>query len=365
VLRLQNPERVVVDIPGARLDDVNRDMPAGQGYVKQLRAGLQDGGLRMVIDLAGAATPNSFAVEPQGTFGYRLVLDLEPSARTAPASVVASPPKAFKSAASVGEGRDIIVAIDAGHGGTDPGAMGRSGTREKDVTLAIARRLKSRIDKEPGMRAILTRDSDFFVEHRLRIKRARDQKSDMFVSIHADAYRDRSIAGSSVYVLSARAASDEASRWLADRENAADLIGGVSLEDKGDVLASVLLDLSQGASMSASAEAADQVLHELYRVGNVKRATVQQAPFLVLKSPDIPSMLVETAFITNPAEEARLKDPVHQERLANAILSGVRNYFYASPPPGSRIAQLRQLRDASRIASADGAGALSSAGASP
>lgn len=373
VLRLQNPDRVVVDIPSARLDGASGEMPAGQGFVRQLRPGAQDGGLRVVIDLTGPASPNAFTVAPQGSYGHRLVLDLEPSTGIATTTVsnsvstpaVSAAPKAFKTAPGANEGRDIVVAIDAGHGGTDPGAMGRSGTREKDVTLAIARRLKSRIDKEAGMRAILTRDSDFFVAHRIRIKRARDQKADMFVSIHADAYTDRSIAGSSVYVLSARAASDEASRWLADRENSADLIGGVSLEDKGDVLASVLLDLSQGASMSASAEAAEQVLHELYRVGNVKRPKVQQAPFLVLKSPDIPSMLVETAFISNAAEEARLRDPVHQERLANAILSGVRNYFYANPPPGSRIAQLRPQRDASRIASAEDAGALGAVGASP
>lgn len=360
LLRLQNPDRVVIDIPSARLENASRDMPAGQGFVKQLRPGTQDGGLRMVIDLAEPATPNSFSVEPQGTFGHRLVLDLEAAPRGATPAATASrqpsvPPKAVKSVP--GAGRDVIVAIDAGHGGTDPGALGRSGTREKDVTLAIARRLKNRIDKEPGMRAILTRDSDYFVAHRIRIKRARDQAADMFVSIHADAYTDRSAAGSSVYVLSPRGASDEAARWLAERENAADLLGGVSLEDKGDVLASVLLDLSQGAAMSASAEAAEHVLHELYRVGNVKRPRVQHAGFLVLKSPDIPSMLVETAFITNPAEEMRLRDPGHQERLADAILSGVRSYFYANPPPGSRIAQLRQQRDGSRIASVeDGAG---------
>ena len=186
----------------------------------------------------------------------------------------------------------------------------------------------------------------------------------MFISVHADSYNDRSVVGSSVYTLSPRGASDEAARWLAERENASDLIGGVSLEDKSDVLASVLLDLSQGASMSASIEAADNVMNELDRMGNVTRRGVKQAGFLVLKSPDIPSMLVETAFISNPTEEARLKDPAHQQRLAEAIHSGVRSYFYTNPPPGTYIAQLRQERDNSRIATTAGANdAVTSAGA--
>jgi N-acetylmuramoyl-L-alanine amidase len=357
LLKLQNPDRIVIDIAAAKLEDADFALPSGQGFVKQLRAGLQDGGLRLVLDLTGPAAPNVFTVDPQGSLGYRLVLDLESGARSA-----SSAPTVVKSTQTI-EGRDIVVAIDAGHGGTDPGALGRSGTREKDVTLAIARRLKARIDKEPGMRAILTRDSDLFLAHRVRIRRARDQKADMFISIHADAYTDRSVSGSSVYVLSPRGASDEAARWLAERENAADLLGGVSLEDKSDVLASVLLDLSQGAAMSASADAADHVLHELYRVGNVKRPTVQYAGFLVLKSPDIPSMLVETAFISNPAEEVRLKDSSHQERLAEAVFAGVRTYFYTSPPPGTRIAQLRQESDASRIAAA-GEGAAAASGSS-
>jgi N-acetylmuramoyl-L-alanine amidase len=214
------------------------------------------------------------------------------------------------------------------------------------------------------MRAILTRDNDFYLAHRVRIKRARDQQADMFISIHADSYNDRSVVGSSVYTLSARGASDEAARWLAERENASDLIGGVSLEDKSDVLASVLLDLSQGASMSASIEAADNVMNELDRMGNVTRRGVKQAGFLVLKSPDIPSMLVETAFISNPTEEARLKNALHQLRLAEAIHTGVRSYFYTNPPPGSLIAQLRQQRENSRIAAAGGLGdAVVAAGA--
>lgn len=351
---LQNPDRVVIDITSARFEKGSLAMPSGQGFAKQLRAGVQGADLRLVVDLTGPAAPDTFMVEPQGDLGHRLVLDLAPGASAPASSVVkaapASVPVPVKSA-SAGTGRDVIVAIDAGHGGDDPGALGRSGTREKDVTLSIARRLKAVIDREPGMRAILTRDGDYFLPHRVRIKRARDQSADMFVSIHADSYTDRSVVGSSVYTLSARGASDEAARWLAERENASDLIGGVSLEDKSDVLASVLLDLSQGASMSASLVAAENVMNELDRIGNVTRRGVKQAGFLVLKSPDIPSMLVETAFISNSNEEARLKDVRHQQRLAEAIHAGVRTYFYENPPPGTHIAHLRQQRDGSRIAS--------------
>lgn len=371
LLILHNPERVVVDVAAARFANGSMEMPAGQGFAKQLRAGLQGSALRLVIDLASPATPHAFMVEPQGDQGHRLVVDLVGTGATSASATLASakttstktvaPPAATPTvvkSAPASEGRDIIVAIDAGHGGDDPGALGRSGAREKDVTLAIARRLKERIDQEPGMRAVLTRDGDYFLAHRLRIKRARDQQADMFISVHADSYTDRSVAGSSVYTLSARGASDEAARWLAERENAADLIGGVSLEDKGDVLASVLLDLSQGASMSASLVAADKVMDELYRMGNVTRRGVKQAGFLVLKSPDIPSMLVETAFISNPAEEARLKSPAHQQRLAEAIHAGVRSYFYDNPPPGTRIAQLRKERDSRVAASSGGSNAV-------
>jgi N-acetylmuramoyl-L-alanine amidase len=347
VLTLQNPDRVVIDISDARVDAAS-ELPEGQGFVKQLRVGPQGRkDVRFVIDLSSPASPNSFSVAPSGSYGHRLVVDLNPIAAS-------GPPVAVKSADEA-HGRDVIVAIDAGHGGVDPGSIGKAGTREKHVTLAIARRLKERIDREPGMRAVLTRDSDNFVELRDRIVRARRQQSDMFVSVHADSYRDRSVVGSSVYVLSARGASDESARWLADRENAADLVGGVSLDDKEGVLASVLLDLSQGASMSASFAAAQKVMDELDRIGNVTRRGVKSAGFVVLKSPDIPSILVETAFISNPTEEARLGSGKHQQRLAQAIFQGVRGYFYANPPPGTLVAQLRaQPRDPAVVASAKG-----------
>lgn len=339
---LSNPDRVVVDIASASAGDFARSLPTGQGFIKQIRIGEQgDGKLRVVLDLAANASPKSFPVGPSGSYGHRLVVDLEPAAKRAPPTVV-------KSAADV-HGRDIVIAIDAGHGGQDPGSIGKRGTKEKNVTLAIAKRLKDRIDREPGMRAVLTRDGDYFVPHRERIARARKQQADMFISVHADAYHDRSVVGSSVYVLSARGASDESARWLADRENASDLVGGVSLEDKDDVLKSVLLDLSQGASMSASIDAAEKVMDSLYQMGNITRRGVKHAGFLVLKAPDIPSLLVETAFISNPTEEARLLDSKHQARLAEAILKGVRSYFYASPPPGTMIAKLRSGSGDTRV----------------
>jgi len=238
-------------------------------------------------------------------------------------------------------GRDIVIAVDAGHGGQDPGATGHSGTHEKDVVLAIARALARRIDRQPGMHAVLTRDRDEFLTLRERIRRARAARADLFVSVHADSVRDSAISGSSVYVLSERGATSEAARWLAKRENDADLMGGVSLADKNDQLASVLLDLSQSASISSSMQAAQDVLDALREVGAVRKARVQQAGFVVLKSPDIPSMLIETAYISNPAEERRLDTVSHQQQLAEAIFSGLRAYFAHNPPAGTRFAQER------------------------
>jgi N-acetylmuramoyl-L-alanine amidase len=235
-------------------------------------------------------------------------------------------------------GRDIIIAIDAGHGGQDPGASGRGGTREKNVVLAIARLLANKIDSQPGMRAVLTRDGDYFLPLRERIARARRAKADLFVSVHADAVKDRDVSGASVYVLSEKGATDEQARWLAETENAADLKGGVSLDDKGDTLASVLLDLSQSASIAESMRAAERVLQTLGGVSDVRKTRVQQAGFVVLKSPDIPSMLVETAYISNPADEADLLNDAHRERIAIAICDGVRRYFADHPPDGTRFA---------------------------
>ena len=347
---LKNPDRVVLDVPGAHLSSAAVAAPAPAGAVKWVRMGRRPSGdLRIVFDLTHPVQARSFLAQPTDRDGYRLVVELSGSVgMETPVKVEHAPPAA----------RDVIIAIDAGHGGEDPGAIGKNGTREKDVTLAIARILKKRVDAEPGMRAVLTRDGDYFVPLRDRMRRARAQQADLFVSIHADAVRDRSIDGSSVYILSSRGATDEASRWLAERENAADLIGGVSLDDKGDVLASVLLDLSQSASLNASQTAAEHVLQRLNRVAEVRKPSVQQARFMVLKSPDIPSMLVETAYISNPLEEQRLKGASHQSTLAAAIHQGLRDYFYADPPPGTRVAQLATAAapHAALVATADDPG---------
>lgn len=243
-----------------------------------------------------------------------------------PEPVVARAPKPVAATAGPVKNQPVIIAVDAGHGGKDPGAIGGSGAREKDVTLSIARELARRIDREPGMKAVLIRDGDYFLTLRQRIQKARKHQADLFVSVHADAFEDTGSKGSSVYVLSQRGATDEAARWLAARENSADLAGGVKLHDKDEVLAQVLLDLSQTATIDASFLLADRVLGELGRLGPLHKESVQQAGFLVLKSPDIPSILVETAFITNPSEERRLKDSAHQRRIASAIFSGLHAY---------------------------------------
>jgi N-acetylmuramoyl-L-alanine amidase len=330
---LTNPDRVVIDVSDAHLAPGSGGAPAGAGVVKQIRMARRPSGeLRVVLDLTQSIRAKSFVSTPSDRSGYRLEIDLgnPPVSTEAPIKAEHTRPDA----------RDLIVAIDAGHGGEDPGAIGKYGTREKDVTLAIARDLARYVDAEPGMRAVLTRNGDYFVPLRERMRRARAQQADLFISIHADSIRDRSVDGSSVYILSQRGATSEAARWLAERQNAADLIGGVKLEDKGDLLASVLLDLSQTASLSASHTAAEHVLHQLNLVGEVRRPLVQQAGFMVLKSPDIPSMLVETAYISNPIEEQKLRGLAHQAKIADAIHHGIREYFYADPPAGSRIAQL-------------------------
>jgi N-acetylmuramoyl-L-alanine amidase len=371
VFAVENPDRIVIDLANADLATA-KGLPAGQGPVKGVRSGPQaNHGLRLVLDLSSPQKMKSFPVGPDGTAGHRLVVELPPPAAaaspgapapqphspsevevlTASATALPSRPadsaKPVKTLASANaRGRDVVVAIDAGHGGQDPGAIGRGGTREKHVTLAIARRLAAEIDAEEGMRAVLIRDGDYFITLGARTRKARDLGADIFVSVHADSVLNRDVSGSSVYVLSLRGASDEAARWLAASENAADLKGGVSLDDKSDVLASVLLDVTQKESVSNSVEAADSVLAALRRIGPVHRPRVQHAGFVVLKSPDIPSMLVETAFISNATDERRLRDPDHQQLLASAIGKGVRNYFYERPPPGTKIAALAEARGA-------------------
>jgi N-acetylmuramoyl-L-alanine amidase len=360
VFTLENPDRVVIDLKGGELAVPERSVEL-RGPVKALRSGRQPNEvLRLVLDLDGARKVNSFLIDAEGSAGARLVVDLVPPGAALPqaptgsqvlaaaaVSVAAQKPQAeqpVKSVSSAARGRDLVIAVDAGHGGQDPGAIGRGGTREKDITLAIAKRLAEAINAEDGMRAVLVRNGDHFISLRGRIRKAREHGADMFVSVHADAVKDRSVRGSSVYVLSLRGASDEASRWLAERENAADLIGGVSLDDKNDVLASVLLDVTQKEAVSDSVEAASRVLSSLGSVGQVHGNRVRHAGFVVLKSPDIPSMLVETAFISNAADERRLRDPGEQKRIAAAIHAGVREYFYDNPPPGTKVAALSAAR---------------------
>ncbi|MFI4968635.1 MAG: N-acetylmuramoyl-L-alanine amidase [Lysobacterales bacterium] len=339
LFELGKPDRIVLDLHASELGP-GFSAPAAKGLLKSLRAGKQGkGDARVVFDLAEGARPKSFLLAPadaspgsgQARFGYRLVLDLYPaSAKAAPVKSVAQ--------ASAGKARDVVIAIDAGHGGDDPGATGASGAHEKDITLAVARELKKLVDRQPGMSAVLTRDGDYFVPLEKRYRKARQAKADLFISIHADAFTSSDARGSSVWVLSPRGATSEAARWLADGENRADLVGGISLDDKDDTLAKVLLDLSQGATMGASNSVAGQVLGALRKLGPTHRNYVERANFVVLRSPDVPSILVETAFITNPAEEARLRNPEHREKLAAAILDGVDGYFRASPPPGSLFA---------------------------
>ena len=328
---LDNPSRVVVDLKPARLAAGVADK-AGTGVIQGVRGANRDGGeARIVLDLAQAAKARSFLVRPEGRYGHRLIIELEGPRAQAQAPVIR---------ASDGE-RDLVIAIDAGHGGEDPGAIGPRGTYEKDVALAVARKLAARIDREPGMRAVLTRNGDYFLSLRQRVEKARAHGADLFVSVHADAFKNPKAHGSSVYVLSSKGATDEAARWLAARENAADLVGGVSLDDKDDLLASVLLDLSQNASIGASLDVGEMVLERLGAVNRLHKTTVQQAGFAVLKAPDIPSILVETAFISNRDEEQRLRDARYQDQLAVALVSGIRDYFYLNPPPGTWIAHNR------------------------
>ena len=336
---LDHPDRVVIDLPNTQLAN-GVHVPAAAGVVTDVRVGVQPHGtLRVVVELKSALPAHSSW--GMGEEGRRLVLTLGQPRFAAAATAVAGP-KAVRAVHAPGDGnRDVIIAVDAGHGGEDPGAIGHGGTREKDVTLAIARSLAARLDAEPGMRAVLTRDRDEFLELRARIGRAHAAHADMFVSVHADSIADRSITGASVYVLSVHGASSEAARWLAERENAADLVAAARPDDQG-TLEPVLIDAAQSEIIGVSASAAERVVSALEGVGELRKAQVQRAGFVVLKSREIPSMLIETAYISNPAEERRLRSAAQQARLADAIASGIRSYFLQNPPDGTRFKQARR-----------------------
>ncbi len=319
VFILKNPDRLVVDLDNSRLLGALPTPDPNEPVLAGIRTGAHgDNKLRIVLDLKQPARPRTFVLKPYGQYGHRLVIDLY-EAKSAPRAQ----PKPTKSK------RDyIVVAIDAGHGGEDPGAIGRRyKTREKDAVLAIAKQLKKLVDAAPNMRAVMTRKRDYYVKLKKRYEIARENEADIFVSIHADALPGKRRArGASVYALSERGATSALARTLANKHNASDLIGGVSLSDKDDLLAKVLLDLSQTATIGSSVELGSSVLSELKRIGPIHIDTVQQAGFAVLKAPDVPSILIETAFISTPTEEKKLRSKRYQRRLASGIFKGIQRY---------------------------------------
>ena len=339
LFQLTTPDRVVLDLDNGAFGKGVGAKP-GKGVVKDMRIGHYQGKARVVLDLDGPAHPKSFLLTPAGQYGYRLVVDLgTPSDK--PSQIV----RTLDDDLAHGKPRPVVIAVDAGHGGDDSGARGQGGMLEKNVTLEIAKDLARLIDAQPGMQAVLTRKGDYFVPLEKRFQIAREHKADLFVSIHANSCPDFCDArGASVWVLSTHGKQSEAGKWLAKSENASDLIGGVSLDDKGHMLASVLLDLSQGASMHAAHEVGSDVLTALGKIGPLYRDTVQGANFVVLRSPDVPSVLVETAFISNRADERRLGSSKDREQLAQAVFTGVRQYFEATPPPGTWFAEQRNQR---------------------
>jgi N-acetylmuramoyl-L-alanine amidase len=392
---VEDPDRLVVDVEGIEfnkvLESLSSKVAPDDPYIRLLRAGrYKPGVVRIVMELKTKVAPQVFTLAPVGNYGYRLVLDVYPQVppdpmlallegreRMSPDDPAAAPPASAeikpegwagpsnpKGAGNTagdgtssqqanagktlraGNGKQVVdrlvtVMLDPGHGGEDPGAVGQRGTYEKMVTLAVARRLKAKIEAEPNMRAVLTRDSDFFVPLGQRVNKARAIRSDLFVSIHADAWIKPDARGSSVFVLSEHGASSSQARWLAQKENDADLIGGVNLGSKDPFLAKTLLDLSQTATINDSVKLAKAVLGQLGDINTLHKGQVEEAGFAVLKAPDIPSILVETAFISNPDEELRLTDEAYQDKLAEAIMRGIRQYFVKNPPqPKSKLAGL-------------------------
>ena len=357
VFVMDNPSRLVIDIKNAQLERSLNQPSAEHPLFARVRAGTKnDTDLRIVVDLKTPISSKKFSLSSNNSDEHRLVIDLfnkDPivatktedkevtklvTSKSLEAKTVATKSSAGKSTEPK-RANSIVIAIDAGHGGNDPGAHGPHGTEEKKITFAIAKKLEALINEQPGMKAVMVRKGDYYVGLRDRMQIARAAKADLFVSIHADAFQDTDVKGASVYTLSTSGASSEAARWLADSENASDLVG-VSLNDKEDVLASVLLDLSQTATQEASVNVANHVLKSFDNIAELHKDSVQKAGFIVLKSPDIPSILVETAFISNPSEEQNLLSARYQSKMANAIFKGVRSYFRQSAPVDNRIAAL-------------------------
>ncbi|MGE8503476.1 MAG: N-acetylmuramoyl-L-alanine amidase [Pseudomonas sp.] len=357
VFTLAAPDRIVIDVSGAKLSTNLEQLSLANTPITGVRSAQRSADdLRVVIDLSAPVTPKSFSLAPNQQYGHRLVVDLfdqgsappaqTPSvaATTPPVPVTPTQPPPKLTPVPNGK-RDIVIAIDAGHGGEDPGALSPvKGQYEKNVTLAISKELQRQINAEKGFRAELVRTGDYFIPLRKRTEIARKKGADLFVSIHADAAPRSSAFGASVYALSERGATSETARWLADAENQSDLIGGagnVSLDDKDKMLAGVLLDLSMTASLSSSLNVGQKVLSNMGSITPLHKRRVEQAGFMVLKSPDIPSILVETGFISNPNEAKKLHTASHQQALARSITSGVRQFFHENPPPGTYVAWLR------------------------
>ena len=348
---LQNPERIVVDLKniylGKALEDLTSQVKEEDPSIQSIRVGQFNPKVsRIVIDLKGTAKVKVFSLDPIEPYKHRLVIDVYPENYDALASLLKQlEDETYQASDEITKDEvkpepginkqpkpePIIVAIDAGHGGEDPGARGKRGTKEKVVVLKIAKKLKALIDAEKNMKAVLIRDGDYFVPLATRVKKARAAKADIFVSIHADAFKKRSVSGSGVYALSDRGASSAFAKFLANQENEADLIGGVSIDDKDPILAKTLLDLSQSATINDSLRLGKQVLLEIKKVNNLHKKYVEQAGFAVLKAPDIPSILVETAFISNPEEEKNLRSTAFQNKLAKSILLGIKNYIHTQP----------------------------------
>lgn len=338
---LDNPRRVVIDLSNTRAAaGFEPDLAGSNGErVRQLRGAARGNGYRVVLDINMALQPKSFTLDPVAPYGHRLVLDLYESRAASEESKIVPKPEGR---------RDVVIAIDAGHGGEDPGAIGPAGIREKDVVMKIAERLKRKIDAAEGFEAVMVRRGDYYLAHRERMAVARRARADLFVSIHADAFKSAEVSGASVFVLSDHGATSESARWLAEKENASDLIGGVgnvSLDDKDDLVRKVIMDLSMDANRASSIEVGEAIVGQLGTIGRLHKKRVEQAGFLVLKSPDIPSILVETGFISNPPEARRLNSPDYQEKVANALFVGLRDYLSQRAPEGTLMAWRREQGD--------------------